>query len=159
MLGNIHASIGDPDDVFDREAVHREAGDAKAAANVVLGKHGVSDDPEAKALGKNLRLLDAGFGHEDDELVSAIPGHHIRLTAFLLEQAPNTAQHQIAFKMAKWFVHLLAFVEINEHDGEGASRAGSALPFGGQGFPEEAAGLDTGEAVGDGLLLQLLKDE
>jgi hypothetical protein len=101
----------------------------------------------------------AGFRHEDDEFVAAVAGDHVRLAGLLLEQAADAGEHEIALEVAHGVIDFLELVEIDQHHGERASGAGSALPLGRQSFPEEAAGFDSGEAVGDRLLLQLLEDE
>ena len=48
-LGNIHAGVSHPDDVFDREPVHGEAGHAKAAGDAVLHQHGIAGQPLPQA--------------------------------------------------------------------------------------------------------------
>ena len=85
MFGHVHSGVGDADNVLDGEPVHREAGHAEAAADVVLGQHRVGRDPQTQALGQNLGLLHAGFRHEDDELVAAVARYHVRLPALLLK--------------------------------------------------------------------------
>ena len=158
-LADIHAGVGDADDVFRRKAVRRETGHAKAAGDVVFAEHGVGREPYAQAFGQRLRLLHAGFRHQDDELVAAVAGHDVGLAAPLFEQPAHARQHQVAFQMAEGVVDFLELVEIDQHDRERASGAGSALPLRRECFPEEAPRLDAGQAVGDGLLLQFLEDE
>ena len=85
MLGDVHARIGHADNVLDRESVHREAGHAEAAADVVLGQHWVGCDPQTQALGQNLRLLHTSFRHQDDELITAVSRNYVRLPALLLK--------------------------------------------------------------------------
>ena len=46
-LGNIHAGVGDADDVFDGKAVHGETGHAEAARDVMFGQHGIGGQPLA----------------------------------------------------------------------------------------------------------------
>ena len=115
--------------------------------------------PLAQALGQHLGLFGAGFRHQDYELVAAVTRHHVRLPRLLLEQAADAGQHEIALEVAHGVVDFFEFVEVDEHHGEWPPGTRSALPLRRQGFPEEAAGLDSGQAVGDGLLLQLLEDE
>ncbi len=126
---NIHARVGDADDVFDGEAVGGETGHAETAGDVVLAQHRVRGNPLPQALGQHLGLLRAGFGHEDDEFVSAIARHHVRLPGFLLQQTSHASQHQVAFEVAHGVVYFLEFVQVNQHNGEGPSRARSALPL------------------------------
>src|SRR5437899_497490 len=57
VLGDVHARIGDTDDVFHRETVYREAPHAEAAADVVLVEHGVGGNPQPQALRQDLRLF------------------------------------------------------------------------------------------------------
>ena len=114
-LGNVHARVGHADDVFDGEAVSGKAGDAEASCNGVLAQHGIGGEPLPQALGQNRRLIRASFGHEDDELVAAIAGHHVRLARLLLQQAAYSRQHQIAFEVPHGVVDLFELVEIDEH--------------------------------------------
>src|SRR6202166_4760717 len=158
-LGDVHAGIGHADDVFDGETVHRETGNAEAARNVVFSKHGVAGQPLAQAFGQNLGLFGAGLRHQNDELIATVARNHVRLPGFLFEQTAYAGQHQIALKVAHGVVDLFKFVEIDEHDGERAAGTRSSFPLRRQSFPEKAAGFDSSQAVGDGLLLQLLEHE
>ena len=120
---------------------------------------GSLSDPLAQAFGEHLRLFRTGFRHEDDEFIAAVARHHVRLAGFLLEQSAHASQHQVAFEVAHGVIDFFELVEIDQHHGERPSGARSAFPFGGQRFPEKAAGLDSRQPIGDGLLLQLLEDE
>ena len=125
----------------------------------MLGQHGIGGQPQAQALGQHLRLFDAGFGHEDDELIAAVASHHVRLAAFLLEQASDARQHQVAFEVPKVSFTSLNLSRSMSTTENGRPGAGSALPLRRERFPEEAPRLDSGQAVGNRLLLQFLEDE
>src|SRR5580698_1491970 len=113
-LGNVHAGIGHADDVFDRKAMHGETGHAEAAGNVMLGEHGVLGNPLAQAFGQNLSLLRAGFGHENNELISTVAGDHVGLPRLLLEQASHAGADQVAFELARGVIYFFELVEIDE---------------------------------------------
>ena len=83
-------------------------GHAEAAGDVALVEHGIGGDPEPQAFGKNLRLLDAGFRHQDHELVATVAGYDVRLAALLFQQAADARQHQVAFQ-----VTLVSFTSLN----------------------------------------------
>ncbi len=93
VLGDIHACVSDPNDVLGSEGVHGKAGDSEAAGDLVLLQHGVGSQPKPQPLRQNLCLLHARLGHQNDELVSTIAGHYVRLTALLLQQAPDSCQN------------------------------------------------------------------
>src|SRR5438105_10365101 len=118
VFRDIHAGIGYADDVFYRKTMYREAGYPETAGNLMLVQHRISRDPQAQALGQNLRLLHASFRHQDDELITAVSGHNVRLPAFLFEQAPDTRQHQITLKMTQGIVNFLEFIQVHEYHGE-----------------------------------------
>src|SRR5207244_12944214 len=96
VISNLHAGFGDTDDVRLRETMNGKAGDTKTACDAMLLQHRVSGKPEPQALGQDLCLLNAGFGHEHDEFIAAITRHHVRLPAPLLAQAPAAAQPHTA---------------------------------------------------------------
>src|SRR5438105_11060477 len=100
MLGNVHTRVCHADEVFHRKSMHRKAGHAEAAGNLMFLQHGIGCDPKSQTFGQNLRLLNSGFWHKDDELVSAVAGDDIRLPAFLLEQPAYSRQNQIPFQMS-----------------------------------------------------------
>ena len=158
-LGDVHAGVGHADDVLDRKTVHRETRDPEASGDLVFAQHGIGRQPLSQALGQYLSLFGAGLRHQDDELIAAVARHDVRLPGLLLEQAADPSQHEIALEVAHGVVDLLKFIEVNEHHGKRPPRARSAFPLRRKSFPEEAARLDTGQAVGNGLLLQLLEDE
>src|SRR6202021_3031118 len=85
-LGNGHACSGPTDNVFYGKTVHGKTGHTEAAGDVMFAKHCIRGNPLAQAFRQNLRLLGAGFRHEDDELISAVTGNNVRLAGFLLEQ-------------------------------------------------------------------------
>src|ERR1700722_5685201 len=158
-LGNVHACISHANDVFYGKAVHGKTGHTEAAGDVMFAKHCIRGNPLAQAFRQNLRLLGAGFRHEDDELISAVTGNNVRLAGFLLEQPSDAGQHQIALEVPQGVIHFLEFGQVDQHDRERSSRTRSTLPFCRQRLPEESSSLDSRQTVGDGLLLQLLKDE
>ena len=59
----------------------------------------------------------------------------------------------MTFQMAEAVIYFFEFVQIDQYHGEWPARTGRALPLRAKGLPEEASGLDAGEAVGNRLLL------
>jgi hypothetical protein len=102
-------------------------------------------------------VLHVGFGHENDELVSAVAGDHVGAAAVRFKDVAYTLKNEVAFEVAIKIVDELEAVKIHEDESEGPAGASGALPFGGKGFHEEAMSLDAGETVGDGLLLGFLE--
>src|SRR5437773_226065 len=109
--------------------MYRKTRDAKAAGNLMLFEHGIGGEPEAKAFGQDLRLVNTGLGHEDDEFIPTVTGNYVRLAAFLLEQAADASQYEIAFEVSERIIHFFEFVEVYQHHGEWTTRTGGALPF------------------------------
>ena len=109
--------------------MHGEAGHSETAGDLMFVQHRIRRDPQPQAFGQNLRLFHAGFGHQNDELITAIARHHIGLSAFLFEQTPDTCQHQVTLKMPQGIVHFFEFVQIHEHHGEWPSRTRCAFPL------------------------------
>ncbi len=132
---------------------------SEAAGNVMLAERRILRDPQAQTFCQDQRLLHSSFRHQDDEFVSAITRHHVRLPALLLQQPAHACQHQVALEMALGVVHSLELVQIHQHHRDWPPGARGALQFRTQGFKEEAPRLDSGKPVGDGLLLQFLKYE
>ena len=87
--------------LFGRKSVHRKTGNAEAAGNVVFAQHRIRSQPQPQAFGQNLRLLYAGFWHQDDEFVAAVTCNHVRLAALLFQQPSHTRQYEIAFEVAQ----------------------------------------------------------
>src|SRR5438128_7997532 len=159
MLGYVHAGIGDANNIFHGKPVYGKASHAKAAGTVSCLEHGISRYPHAQAPGPYLRLLAAGFRHQDNEFVPAVASHYIRLPALLLKESANASQHQIAFQMPLRVIDLFKLIQVHQHDRKWTARAGCPLPLGVQGLPEEAAGLYASQTIGTRLRLQLLKPE
>src|SRR5579863_1344957 len=114
MFGDVHSRVGDTNNFFRGEPMHGETGDTKAAGDEMFLQHGIGRKPEAQTFGKDLGLLDSGFGHENDELVAAVAGDHVGLPAFLLEQSPHAGKHEVSLEMPQRVVDFLEFVEVNE---------------------------------------------
>ena len=91
VLGHVHAGIGHANQVLERKSVDGETGHAEAAGDLVFFEHGIGCQPEPQSLGQDLRLLDPGFGHEDDEFVSAVTGDHVGLALFCSSSRPRPA--------------------------------------------------------------------
>src|SRR5215469_4994331 len=136
-----------------------EAGHAKAAGDMKLIEHRIGADPAAQALSQNLRLFESSFGHENDEFVTSITSDNVGVAGLLLKQPANARQHEVTLKMSFLIIHSFELIEIDHHDGERTAGARSALPFRLQSFEKIAARFETGEAVGDRLVLHLLEIE
>ena len=134
-------------------------GDAEAGGDIFIAQQRIGGDPAAQLAGELHGLLDAGFRHEDDELVAAVTRDDIGAAAILLENVADALQHDVAFEVAVEIVHEFEAVEVHEDEREGAVGARGALPFRRERFHQEAVRLDAGEAVGDGLLLSLLESD
>ena len=71
----------------------------------------------------------------------------------------DALENQVAFQVAVKIVHEFEAVEVHEDQCESAAGACRTFPLCGESFHEEAMSFDSGEAVGDGLLLGLLEAE
>src|SRR5215470_4901422 len=157
MLGKVHRSVGDLNEFLWGRAVQGIGGDAETRADILFAKQGIGGDPATQLGGELARLLHGGFGHENDEFISAIAGHHVGAAAVGFENLADALQDQITFEVAIEVVHKLKAVEVHEHQGKGTARARGTLPFRRQRFHEKTVSLDACEAVGDGLFLSLLE--
>ena len=69
----------------------------------------------------------------------------------------DALQDEIAFQVSVKVVYEFEPVQIHQHQCKGAARACRAFPFGRERLHEEAVGLDSGQAVRDGLFLRFLE--
>src|SRR5271170_3287654 len=104
-------------------------------------------------------MLHVGFRHENDEFVAAIASDDIGAAAIRFKNMADALENEIAFEVAVEIVDELKAVEVHKDEGERAACAGGSFPLGRKGFHKKAMGLDTGEAVRDGLLLGFLERE
>ena len=139
MLGDIHSRVGDANDFFRRKSMHGKLATPKLPVMWCSLSMGSVREPQPQALGQDLRLLDAGFRHQDDEFVAAVAGDHVRLPAFLFQQSSDARQHQVAFQVAHGVVHFLELVEIDQHHREWPAGARSAFPLGTRAPPRRSA--------------------
>src|SRR6202166_2987628 len=102
-------------------------------------------------------VLHVGFRHQQDEFISPVAGHHVGAPAIRFEDMSDSLQNKVALKVTVKIVDEFEAVEVHQHQCKGASGAGGALPLVAQRFHEKAVRLNAGEAIGDGLLLRLLK--
>jgi hypothetical protein len=59
-----------------------------------------------------------GFGHNDSELVTAVPGHEIRRTQFPLEHSTQLAEHSVPGLDPMAMVHESETINIEQHQRE-----------------------------------------
>ncbi len=140
-----------------RRTVERITGDAKTGADILLAQQRVGRYPAAKLARQLARMLHIGFGHQHDKLVSSVAGYHIGAPAISLQNLSHALQNEVAFKVPVEIVHKFEAVEVHEYECKGAASPGRTLPFRGQRFHEKPMCLDTGEPIGDGLLLCFLE--
>ena len=113
----------------------------------MLAEHGISGQPQSQAFCENLRLLNPGLGHQNDEFVSTVSGDHVHWRHSVQAAAPP-AQYQVAFHVSEGVINFLELVQIDEHDRKGRpGRRRVSTP--GKRFPEKPSGLDTGQPVSD----------
>src|SRR5262249_44670759 len=127
VLGHVHTGVSDSNDVLSGKAVYGEAGNAEAARDLAFLKHRVGGRPESQPLGQDLRLTNAGFGHQDDDLVASVTRDHVRLAALLFQQPADASQYEIALQVSEAVIDFFELVQIDQHDREGTPGARSAL--------------------------------
>src|SRR6516164_2677883 len=157
MLRKVHRSVGDLDELLRRGAVQRVAGDAKARADVFLAQQRIGGNPAAQLAGELAGVLHGGFRHQNDKFVAPVARDDVGAATVGLQNLTHALEHEVAFEVAVKVVDEFEAVQIHEHQREGTASARGALPFRGERFHEETMRLDTGEAIGDGLLLRFLK--
>src|SRR5580658_10498796 len=74
MFRQVHRRVRDLNEFLRRGAMHGETGDAEAGGNIFVAQERIGGDPASKFAGELYGLLDAGFGHEDYEFISAVTG-------------------------------------------------------------------------------------
>ena len=79
------------------------------------------------------------------------------MPALLFENPSHPRQHQVAFEVSQVIVDRLELVQINHHHRKCTAGARGPAPFRFNGFKEVAARFEAGQAVGDRLILHLLK--
>ncbi len=159
MLGEIHRRVRDLDQLLRRRAVHWESRDPETGGDVFIAQQRIGGDPAAQLIGELAGLLDAGFRHEDDELIAAIARDHVRAATILFENVAHALKDHVPLEVPVEIVYELEAVQVHQHEREGAVGARGALPFRGKRFHQEAMSLDSGEPVGDRLLLRFLERE
>ena len=159
VLGQVHAGVGNLNQLGGGGGVLGESGEADGGGDLALTQQRVVSDPLAELVGQAVGLVGVGFRHQDDELVAAVAGHHVGAAHVLLQHAPDALQHRVALQVAEVVVDELELVEVEQRQRKRARNAGGTPPLARKRFHEEAMGFDSGEPVGDGLLLRFLKRE
>ena len=97
-------------------AVHRKGGNTEAGRDVLVAQQRIGSNPAAQLARKLARLLHRCFRHQDHEFVTAVPRHHIRTAAILLENMAHALQHHVAFQVPVEVVYKLEAVQVHQHE-------------------------------------------